>query len=210
MTLVIACKSRDGIIVAADSKASYDYDGEIESRLAIEDTQKIIELGNCCVALVYGDGTDDYDAFFNLFKEESVVYAGYKGMIDYDFCITSLPSFLSEQYGPRLKNLNKVVGVMVVGVANDNEYKICDMLSAMRQGREPFYPFETTTYHYGGMTQYAKEYFVKNKHIIAMGKNDVAARLKSVIKSTADMFPDKVNKNIVIKHIDVSGITTIR
>jgi len=209
MTLVIACASRDGIVVAADSKASYEYDKETKTKQVLEDTQKIVQLGNNCVALVYGDGTDDYETFFNLYKEESVVYPTYKGVIDYDFTVLTLPSFLNEQYGDKLKNANKVVGVMVAGINNDNEYMICDMLSVGRQAYEPFYPFTTDTYHYGGMTELAKKYFGENEGINSMSMNEVAAELKFIIEKTADMFPDAVNKNIVIKNIDISGITPL-
>jgi len=212
MTLVIACMSKDGIIVAADSKAVPEgLDEKNNKEQIIEDTTKIFELSENCVALVYGHGTDDYETFFDVFKKVYKSHGNFKGSFDYDFCASALPEFLRDQYLDKIEGTDRNIGVIMAGANAEKELKICDMQSTERFGREAFCAFEdSNNYHFGGIRKCALEYFRDNKVVTELSGKDVALELKSLIEKTADEFPREVNKNIIIKQLNISGIRPIR
>ncbi|MDB5175638.1 MAG: Proteasome subunit [Candidatus Saccharibacteria bacterium] len=198
MTLVIACKSKDGIVIASDGKASRSYPGLNRATETIENAQKIYNYEKCSI-LPYGDGLEDYHTFLEGFAESL------NGTIDYESSIEKLQNYLSEEY-MFLPPGVQFIGIILAGIDKDGNQQINAFMS--NTGYIP--RSSDKAYIHGGYTKIAYEIFDE-----VVGKDslkdtaEVIQLAKRAISETAKAFTAHVNNNITVKLITSNGIISL-
>ena len=200
MTLVIACKSKDGIVVASDGYGAETVPGQSATGETTGNAKKIYEFNRSCL-LAFGDGAKDYDLFLRDFM------ASYNEPITYQILHDDLKEYLSKKYGSDIYFANPI-GLLLAGLDQENKQRIGMFMSQSPYGVEFHFFTGTDDYCCKGKPELANKLFEAQTNL---AKNDalaVAALAKEAIVKTSKELND-VNDNVVMKLITEAGIRSI-
>jgi 20S proteasome alpha/beta subunit len=193
MTLVIACRSRDGLVVASDGHGTRYIPGVGETEETIDDAKKIFDFQSCCL-LAFGAGAHDYDEFL------SDLGIFHKGEVDYEFCRDNLGGYMFDKYEPYLHEASSI-GMMLAGIDKEGQQHLCYFRSDNN-----FHGWEYLgKFLCGGVTKRANEILNKEEDLDHRGHKAVAKLLRHAIEETAKTT-NSVNTNVTIKLITSEGI----
>lgn len=200
MTLVIACKSKDGIVVASDGYGAEIVPGMAKTGRHIDNAKKIFDFNQACI-LAFGDGKEDYDEFFN----DLVVSRNEP--ITYEFLFDNLIDYLGKKYDDDIYFAD-TIGLVLAGIDRDGEQHISTFLSKTHLGVGFQVLKARKDFLCAGRHDIANRLFDTQTNLAQKNASEVAALASKAIAKTSRRWSD-VNDNVVMKLISNNGIKSL-
>lgn len=199
MTLVIASRCKDGVVVASDGYGIGYVPGRGNTNQVFSDTKKIIDFEKCCL-LAFGAGARDYDEFF---KDFNILL---DGPIDYEFCRDKLGGFLYKKYYDALGIVESNIGIILAGVDKRGNSHINVFTS--KSDFQPGTPMRD--FICAGRPKLANAIFKAIPNLAEQSADTVALFARKAIEETSKLPNSDVNDNVTLKLIDKDGIHILK